>query len=130
MEILGSTVLWAAFAGHGGQEASSSLAGSQAKAGDKVGFARDIQPIFEASCYRCHGPGTQMAQLRLDSKTSALQGGLSGKAIVPGRSQESLLFQRVLGQGEKVRMPFQGDPLPPEQIALIRAWIDQGGRMV
>ena len=92
----------------------------------KVDFAKDIQPIFERSCYSCHGAKTQLGGLRLDSKTLASSGGQSGKAFVPGKAAESHLYQRVAGIGDQARMPMGGEPLPPEQIALIRAWIDQG----
>ena len=91
-----------------------------------VNFVQDIQPIFNTSCVRCHGSSVQMGQLRLDSRNLALRGGISGKAIIPGKSGESLLVQRIQGLGDKVRMPLEGDPLSVEQTALIRAWIDQG----
>ena len=97
-----------------------------ASGGTKVDFVKEVQPILKTSCYRCHGAEMQMGQLRLDSKTLAFQGGLSGKAIVPARPSESLLLQRVLGQGDKVRMPMDGTPLSSEQIALIRRWIEEG----
>jgi hypothetical protein len=51
----------------------------------KVDFSRDIQPILEKSCYGCHGAKMQMGGLRLDSKKLALDGGQSGKAIIPGK---------------------------------------------
>jgi mono/diheme cytochrome c family protein len=91
-----------------------------------INFVQDIQPIFNASCVRCHGSSAQMAQLRLDSRNLALRGGISGRAIIPGKSGESLLVQRIQGLGDKVRMPLEGDPLSGDQIAMIRAWIDQG----
>jgi hypothetical protein len=68
----------------------------------------------------------QMGRLRLDSKALAFQGGLSGKAIVPAQPSESLLLQRVLGHGDKVRMPLDGSPLNSEQTALLRRWIEEG----
>src|SRR5262252_7920003 len=71
---------------------------------DKVDYAKDIQPIFEKSCYACHGPKQQMVGLRLDSKKLAFDGGQSGKAIVPGKSAESHLYQRVAGIGDQARM--------------------------
>src|SRR5436305_1754500 len=56
----------------------------------KIDFTKDIQPIFENHCYDCHGPKKQEASLRWDQKNSALKGGESGVAIVPGKSAESL----------------------------------------
>ncbi len=87
----------------------------------KVDFVRDIQPIFAASCAGCHGAKKQAAGLRLDSKKIALS-----KVILPGKAAESLLYQRVAGVTDQARMPMGGKPLPPEQIALIKAWIDAG----
>jgi hypothetical protein len=92
----------------------------------RLDFVTEIQPILKAACHRCHGPDMQMGRLRLDSKALALQGGLSGKAIVPNKPSESLLLQRVLGEGDKVRMPLDGSPLSPEQIGLLRRWIEEG----
>ena len=88
-------------------------------------FARDIEPILEASCIKCHGPQQAMAGLRLDSEAAVLKGGSHGSAIVPGKSSDSLLVQRILGSGGAARMPMGGKPLPDAQIATIRAWIDQ-----
>jgi len=90
-----------------------------------IDFTAQVQPIFRANCVRCHGPDQQKSQLRLDSRTSALKGGLSGRVILPGNAKESLLVRHLLGQ-EKPRMPFEGTPLPESQIALIRKWIDSG----
>jgi mono/diheme cytochrome c family protein len=85
-----------------------------------VDFARDIQPIFKANCERCHGAKVSQADLRLDQKSFAL------KAITPGNSKTSLLMRRILGEGGEARMPMGGEPLKPEQIELIRRWIDAG----
>jgi mono/diheme cytochrome c family protein len=92
----------------------------------KVDFTKEIQPLFEKSCYSCHGEKVQMGGLRLDSKTLALKGGLSGKTIRPGSAAESTLYLRIAGIGEQVRMPMGGDKLPADQIERVRAWIDQG----
>ncbi len=88
-------------------------------------FVKDIQPIFQARCTRCHGLDLQRNSLRLDSRTAALKGGLSGAVIVPGKSEASILVQRLLG-AIKPQMPFEGGPLPEAEIARIRAWIDAG----
>jgi uncharacterized protein DUF1553/uncharacterized protein DUF1549/cytochrome c len=97
--------------------------------GQAVDFVRDLEPIFRANCVKCHGFEKPQAQLRLDSETAVLRGGVSGKVIVPGKSGESLLIKRLLGFGDIPRMPLNGDPLPTEKINLIRAWIDQGASL-
>jgi Protein of unknown function (DUF1553)/Protein of unknown function (DUF1549)/Planctomycete cytochrome C len=91
-----------------------------------VDFARDIRPILQTHCYECHGPAKSRGRLRLDVRASALKGGETGPAVIPGDSERSLLVRRILGLDGEDRMPKDGDPLPGDHIALIRAWIDQG----
>ena len=55
-----------------------------------------------------------------------MQGGISGSAIIPGNSKDSLLVKRLLGLTDAPRMPLGAAPLPSSQIDMIRAWIDQG----
>ena len=86
----------------------------------RVDFARDVQPILTASCQGCHGPKAQMGQLRLDAKASA------ARTFKAGKSAESSLYQRVAGTSDQARMPMGGKPLPAEQIAIIKRWIDEG----
>lgn len=92
-----------------------------------VDFAKDIRPIFEAACVKCHGPERQKGGLRLDRRADAFSGGDSyGPAIVAGKAVESPLLHSVSGLDEDLQMPQKGDPLTAEQVGLIRAWIDQG----
>ncbi|HKD06004.1 MAG TPA: PSD1 and planctomycete cytochrome C domain-containing protein [Bryobacteraceae bacterium] len=89
-----------------------------------VSFATDIRPIFENSCWKCHGGSVQLSKLDLRSRDAALKGGQRGAAIVPGKADESRLY-RVVASLEKPAMPL-GGKLSADQIATIRRWIDQG----
>ncbi|MFL6214227.1 MAG: DUF1553 domain-containing protein [Blastocatellia bacterium] len=91
-----------------------------------VDYGRDIAPIFAAHCSECHSAKRAMGQLRLDAKTPALKGGLSGAVIVPGNSRASRLIKRITGVGDEPRMPMNRAPLTPQQVALISRWIDEG----
>ena len=91
-----------------------------------IDFAKQVQPIFEKACYSCHGAKVQLGGLRLDARNLALQGGQSGKILVTGDSARSTLYQRIAGIGDQARMPMGGKPLDAAQIAIIKAWIDQG----
>jgi len=95
-----------------------------------VTYAKDIQPIFKKTCYKCHGEEKQKGKLRLDSLAAAMKGGEDGEVILPGKSEKSPLVQAVSGAVEDGLMPpdGKGDPLSKEQIGLIRAWIDQGAK--
>jgi len=99
---------------------------SLAQSHDTVDFRRDILPIFQSSCITCHGPLKSEANLRLDSDEAVIRGGNSGKLIVPGNSQESVLMKRLLGDGTAPRMPLGGNALSKAQLETIRTWIDKG----
>ena len=99
-----------------------------------VTYAKDIKPIFEKSCFKCHGPDKQKSKLRLDSLEAVLKGGENGPDIIPGKSAESTLVHNVAQIGDEDEFmppPDNKDkikPLDKEQIGLIRAWIDQGAK--
>jgi ankyrin repeat protein len=88
----------------------------------KVDFATDVQPILRAHCVECHGPDKQRAGMRLDRKSSVFQA--FTRRVVPGSSANSFLYHRIIGEF--------GAPMPPDgflkadQIAIIKAWIEQG----
>lgn len=98
-------------------------AAAMAQAPAKVDFARDVQPLFKQNCVGCHGPSQQMNGLRLDRRSSVLKPGL--RRVVPGSSANSFLYHRVAGAEFGLQMPPTG-ALKPEQIAILKAWIDQG----
>src|SRR5258706_15687193 len=91
-----------------------------------VDFSKEIKPIFEASCIKCHGRGKDKGGLRLDTRETFLKGGDSGPAVLSGNSAQSLLVALVQGFDPDNVMPKKGSRLTPEQIGQLRAWIDQG----
>jgi hypothetical protein len=94
-----------------------------------VDFDRDIRPIFKASCLRCHGAeGKPKGQFRLDLRAAAFRGGAGGKAILPGKARESLLYKLLVDADEDVRMPQKAPRLADAQIERVRRWIDEGAR--
>jgi hypothetical protein len=95
---------------------------------NQIDFARDIKPILDASCLRCHGPVKPRSGFRLDSRPSALKGGDNGIDILPGNSAKSPLVHFTAGLVADMQMPPEGKgkPLTEAQISLLRAWIDQG----
>src|SRR3954464_9165217 len=87
-----------------------------------VDFLRDIKPIFAQRCYRCHSSLEQESGLRLDSAAAIQKGGEHGTVLVAGKSGESRIIAAVLRTGD-LKMPPEGDPLMPEQIEKLKAWI-------
>ena len=92
----------------------------------QVEFARDIQPIFSKNCWSCHGSEKQEAGLRLDRSDLAMLGGDSGKAIVAGDSSQSRLIHYVSATDSEKVMPPEGPRLSPEEVSVLRKWIDRG----
>lgn len=94
----------------------------------KIDFARDIKPILDTSCLRCHGLEKPKGKFRLDSREAALKGGDTGVVVISGQSAKSPFIHFVAGLVEDMEMPpsGKGEPLSPQQIGLLRAWIDQG----
>jgi hypothetical protein len=93
---------------------------------ETVDFVRDVQPIFQRACYRCHGAEKQKSEYRLDVRDVALNGGeLYPPNIIPGDGDASPLLNFVAGDGDLV-MPPEGPALSVEEVATLRAWIEQG----
>jgi len=90
-----------------------------------VTFTDHIRPIFERSCWNCHGEASQLSDLDLRTRETAIEGGARGPALVPGRADQSRLY-RVLAGLDDPPMPMGGDTLSEAEIAAVRTWIDGG----
>ena len=89
----------------------------------KVEFERDVLPIFRQNCLGCHGPTKQNNGLRLDRRSSVMKPGT--RRVTPTSLENSFLYQRLLGNEFGMQMPPTG-PLKPDQVQIIKAWIEQG----
>lgn len=95
---------------------------------EKVDFDKHIKPIFEKHCYGCHGPEKQESGLRLDFEAGAKEGEI-GPTYVAGKSADSPIVAYVAGTDSSIVMPPPDSRvalLSKDQVALLRAWIDQG----
>lgn len=99
-----------------------------------VDFAKDIKPLFEKSCLKCHSGEKPKSKYRIENREAAIKGGESGDAaIIPGKSEKSPMIHYVSDAVEDMEMPptEKRDKYPAltkEQIGLLRAWIDQGAK--
>ncbi|MBL8823927.1 MAG: DUF1553 domain-containing protein [Planctomycetia bacterium] len=95
-------------------------------------FGRDILPILSDKCFHCHGPDaqTRKGKLRLDTKEGAFRLKQGKAVIIPGKSEESELFQRITSQDETELMPPRESnrSLTEKQKQLLKQWIDSGAR--
>jgi hypothetical protein len=87
-------------------------------------FEKDVLPLLQGKCVRCHGGAKQKADLDLRSKAGLLKGGESGPALVPGSPEKSLLWVQIAGD----KMPPEGEKLTEAQKTLVQAWIAGGAR--
>jgi mono/diheme cytochrome c family protein len=105
-----------------------SLAWSAAAA-EPVDYGKDVKAVLKSRCFACHGALKQEAMLRLDTVAAMQKGGESGPVIKAGDLAGSLLISRITHADAAERMPPEGEPpLKAEQIAAIKAWIEQGAR--
>src|SRR4051795_582620 len=101
------------------QVAAALLLVDAARAEDRVDYTTQIKPVLQARCYACHGVLKQKGGLRLDTAAMAIRGGKSLAAITPGDVGASLLIDRVSADDEADRMPPEGEPLKPSEIAAL-----------
>lgn len=101
---------------------------ASAVAEDKVDFAKQIQPILQESCGKCHGEKRASGKMRLHTAAALKEKWDKDKALIAaGKPEESELYKRlVLPADDKKRMPKGGDPLAKEKIELIARWIREG----
>jgi len=78
-----------------------------------ITYTKDIKPILQASCLRCHGQQRPKGDLRLDNLESVLQGGKDGKVIVTGDSKHSPLVVAAAQIDDKTAMPPKRGPGGP-----------------
>src|SRR5688500_15726493 len=97
-------------------------------------YAKDIKPILEKACLNCHGPEKPKSKYRVDSREAIIKGGDSDEAaIIPGKSEKSPMIHYVADLVVDMEMPptDKREKYPAwtkDQIALVRAWIDQGAK--
>ncbi|MDZ4288832.1 MAG: c-type cytochrome domain-containing protein [Prosthecobacter sp.] len=106
------------------------LLGSHAQA-QSISYEKQIAPLLDSYCIDCHGDTDADGEFRLDSFANLLVGGKSGKVVAAGKSADSLLVKFLEGTSDRkgknqFMPPGKRDKMKPEEIALIKAWIDAG----
>jgi WD40 repeat protein len=95
---------------------------------DPVLYEKDVEPILVNKCLVCHSGPVKEAKLDLSTYEALMKGGKRGKNVIPGKSDESLLI-KLAGKTQKPLMPPKNEePLSPQELALIKLWIDQGAK--
>jgi uncharacterized protein DUF1549/uncharacterized protein DUF1553/cytochrome c len=92
-----------------------------------IDYRQQVHTILAAKCLSCHSAEKRSGGLSLAAYADALEGGRSGAAVRPGDSAGSLLVRRITGETTP-SMPLGRSALSAGEIAIIRAWIDEGAR--
>lgn len=114
-----------------GQDAPTPLEVRVPDRTDPVSFANEVLDLLDASCIGCHSSALAENDLNLEDLPAMLKGGKSGQALVPGKADDSLLFRMAAHRIDPVMPPADKpelEPLTPEQLGLLKLWIDQGAR--
>ena len=92
----------------------------------RIDFVKEIQPILQSHCVKCHGAKKQEGELRLDLKKHVFHDEKDLWSIVPGDAEFSSVYERItLPADDPDVMPAEGEPLTKEQIAAIKTWIER-----
>ncbi|HEY1081013.1 MAG TPA: DUF1549 domain-containing protein, partial [Prosthecobacter sp.] len=90
-------------------------------------FQKDVRPVLEKHCLKCHGPDEQNGGMRFDRKETVMTGGDSGEAAVkPGDSAGSPLLRRITSNHKDDRMPPKGERLEASEVDVLKRWIAAG----
>jgi hypothetical protein len=89
-------------------------------------FEKEVQPLLKAKCFRCHGDKVKKADLDLSTNAGIRKGSESGPVIVPGKPEESKLYEMV---HTTVMPPGKKDKLSSAEVEIIRRWIESGARL-
>ena len=96
---------------------------------DRVSFVKQIAPILVKRCEACHGAKTAESSYRVDSfQRAKTPGDYESAPFTPSALEDSLLYQLIISDDPDERMPKEGEPLPAEELALFKAWIEQGAQ--
>ena len=93
-------------------------------------FTLKVYPLLKEKCFGCHGDDADeiKGDLNLTTREGMLAGGEhESAALVPGNSAQSPLYLSATWENPDLEMPpKENDRLNPEQLELLKNWIDQG----
>lgn len=94
-----------------------------------VSFRSEIAPLLQRRCATCHNEENAKGHYRLDTFHLLRKAGDSEfPPVVDGKADESELYRLLLEPSPEDRMPQKAEPLPPEEIELIKRWLNEGAK--
>lgn len=112
-----------------GGATNAATAQEQTAAPAPVSFIKEVAPVLLKNCQACHGQTDPKGGYQIVNFTALVKPGDSAAApVTPMKLEESEIFRLVSSQDKDERMPKDADPLPAEQIALVKRWIEEGAK--
>jgi WD40 repeat protein len=93
-----------------------------------VVYEKDVEPIFYKRCITCHSGNVKESRFDISNYEGLVKGGKRGTAIVPGKSENSLLYKSMGRTAKPFMPPKTEEPATPEELALVKLWLDQGAK--
>ncbi len=90
-----------------------------------VDFWKEIMPVFQASCIKCHGPARQTSNFRADQREDFFSSRNGAPLVVPGDAATSRLLNIISGKQPGMKAA-ESHQLPPDEILLLKTWIESG----
>ena len=95
----------------------------------EVDFEKEIKPILESRCVKCHGEKKQKGDFRLDNAADLIDSGDSAPNVVAGAPGESYLVELIaMTEDDDDVMPPKGGVLEKAQVDKIKQWIAEGAK--
>lgn len=98
------------------------------KRSSPVDYTKDVEPIFANKCFVCHSGNVTEGKYDMGTHAGVMKGGKRGAAVAPGKSAESNLFLFCSRQKKPIMPPKNEDPLTPQELTLLKLWIDEGAK--
>lgn len=95
-------------------------------AAEKVDFAHDVVPILKQHCGECHLESAKKGGFSMNTREDLLEGSENGEVLEIGKGAESFFLEVLTTDDDVIMMPPKGDRVPPEQVEVLKKWIDGG----
>ncbi len=98
---------------------------------EPVSYAKEVAEILDAKCVGCHSANLAESKLNIEDVAGMLKGGKRGPSVIPGKADESPLFQLAAHRLDPVMPPKDkkgGEALTSAELGLLKLWIDAGAK--
>lgn len=97
-----------------------------APASAAIDFAHQIVPILKEHCAKCHLGEARKGGFSMNTRELLLAGSENGPVVAAAEKEPGTLWQVLVTDDEDTQMPPEGPRVPPQQLALLKAWIEEG----